>query len=629
MAHQAWLDARKNVQRGHAKEINANPYIIPVVFHVIHQYGSENVPKSLIDETIAIMNDDYRKQNNFIASISSNFSGIAADCEVEFRLATIDPNGNCTQGITRHYSPLTVNANDNVKEIVGWPYYKYLNIWVVASIEQDAGSTGTILGYAYFPSSIQWQGGANDGILVRADALGLSSSRYGRTLSHEVGHYLGLPHTFEGPCGQDGDGIYDTPHENGEAYYSCDLNHTPCPGEGIANIENFMSYGSCPKMFTYGQKDEMDYTFFNYRDEMVSDANLIATGTQNAGMTANCKPIADFSADKILVCQGESVTFEDNSYNGTPNAWQWNLTGATPSTSTNQSPTVTYSQAGTFSVSFTSSNSGGQNSITKNQYIEVIPNTPEYNTPPYFESFESSPLASGLLIIDNPDGNIGWTETSAAASTGTKSMKLNSYGIPTTGQLDAFITSGYNFSLLSNVELHFKVAYRQKSTTSNDILKVQTSINCGKNWATKYTRSGVNITGTTPGTSPFTPVASDWKEVVLTSFTASIQNSSNVKLKFELTNGGGNNIYIDDINITGTVKGVGIDETNGNSTSLTISPNPAKESTSIEFFSAKTGVAEISISDLLGREVFSQKITVHQAGQQAIILNKSLCVRGF
>ena len=132
----------------------AGKIIIPVVFHVIHTNGPENISRDQIVDQIRILNEDYSYTNPNKANIRNIFKGVAANMDVEFRLATIDPNGNCTDGVNRIYNSGHINAYNNPKSIplARWPNDMYLNIWVVSSIN-SAGAPGTILGFAQFPSS--------------------------------------------------------------------------------------------------------------------------------------------------------------------------------------------------------------------------------------------------------------------------------------------------------------------------------------------------------------------------------------------------------------------------------------------------------------------------------------------
>src|SRR6056297_890330 len=110
-------------------------YVIPVVFHVVHNYGSENISYDQVSDAVRILNEDYRKMNPDTSFIIDEFKSLATDARIEFRLAALDPSGNCTNGVTRTVSPLTLNGGEQVKDVApGWPRASYLNIWVVRSI---------------------------------------------------------------------------------------------------------------------------------------------------------------------------------------------------------------------------------------------------------------------------------------------------------------------------------------------------------------------------------------------------------------------------------------------------------------------------------------------------------------
>jgi hypothetical protein len=194
-------------------ERSTTVYIVPVVFHVMHVNGAENISDAQIFAQMNRLNLDYRKLNSDTSSIVSRFDTLAADVRLEFRLAQIDPNGNCTNGIERIYTHKTFQADDASK-VNQWPRDKYLNIWVVHDI---AGSTpsATILGFAHFPSDVAGPLFVYDGIIAVYNTINGSS----RTLTHEIGHYLNLQHTWGSTndpnvaCGDDL--VNDTPVTKG------------------------------------------------------------------------------------------------------------------------------------------------------------------------------------------------------------------------------------------------------------------------------------------------------------------------------------------------------------------------------------------------------------------------------
>jgi len=116
-------------------------YIIPVVFHVIHDNGEENISDAQIFDAMEILNADFRKLNADTGQIVAGFVDIAADIDVEFRLAKRDPLGNCHSGINRLQDPLTYEGNNEMKQLIHWPRESYMNVYVAASAAGAAGYT--------------------------------------------------------------------------------------------------------------------------------------------------------------------------------------------------------------------------------------------------------------------------------------------------------------------------------------------------------------------------------------------------------------------------------------------------------------------------------------------------------
>lgn len=117
-------------------------YVIPVVFHILHEYGTENISDAQVFDAVRVLNEDFSKTNADTSSVIPDFDTIIGNPNIEFRLAQIDPFGNCTNGIDRIYTHKT-NEADDLSKLNIWNRSKYLNIWVVKSI----GSSG-VAGYA-------------------------------------------------------------------------------------------------------------------------------------------------------------------------------------------------------------------------------------------------------------------------------------------------------------------------------------------------------------------------------------------------------------------------------------------------------------------------------------------------
>jgi hypothetical protein len=278
------LKIQRNMDAG-ADAISASAFksddtsviVIPVVFHVIYNSSAENISKASIVNQMQTLNETFRAKNKDISNVSEQFKSLVADCRIEFRLATKDPWGRCTDGIDRVQSDLTVNATDQVKAVSWWDSRMYLNIWVVENVGIKV-SGGIVAGYSKFP----WDAAndpANDGIIMDYHFIGKNQ----KVLTHEVGHYLGLYHTFQDGCTDDervqGDHVFDTPAAS-EANYGCPKNLNSCEkGDNDLPdmIENFMDYTDCRYMFTEKQKVRARWFLGNPRGKLWSADNLAYT----------------------------------------------------------------------------------------------------------------------------------------------------------------------------------------------------------------------------------------------------------------------------------------------------------------------------------------------------------------
>jgi PKD repeat protein len=603
LAEQARLEAEDLVaaQTGYSSQNRAQLpiYTIPVVFHVLHQNGTENISDAQINDQIRILNEDYRKQNADISAVVSSFTSVAADAEIEFRLAKKDPSGNCTNGIDRIFTPLTNAADDNSK-LNPWPRNKYLNIWVVKSI----GTSG-VAGYAYLPGTAPSAG--EDGILILSTyigSIGSGSVNTSRALTHEIGHFLNLQHTWGNTnnpgvaCGNDN--VTDTPVTKGHT--SCQLSDATCTSGVIENVQNFMEYSYCSKMFTTGQKTRMRNALgsaLGQRSSLWTSTNLTATGVSTPAVLCT----ADFQSNNPTntVCAGNSLTFTDISWNGNPTSWSWTFPGGTPSTSTDSVPVVLYNTPGIYSVSLTVSDASGSVSTTKPGYVTVNSNVATYSTAFYSESFEGAAIPNTEYIVRNqsPGGNT-WVQTSTAAATGTKSIMISNLSNSAT-YVDELIGPSIDMTAISGSSpvLTFKTAYAQRTSTDADKLQFYVSTNCGNTWILRKSLTGATLTSGGVVTGTFTPNSTQW--LTQTVNLAGYVTQPNLYFMFRFTSDGGNNIFIDDINIYGT-SATGVEDL-ASSTEFNIYPNPIDQSTVIAFNLNKRENIDVSVIDVLGREV--------------------------
>ena len=257
-------------------------YIIPVVIHVFHNGNDGKVDSAQIQSGLDVLNADMKGLNGDFNSISPLFDSIKSTLDIEFRLAKIDPFGNPTTGVN-YYDDSLAMLNQTDLFVYAWDNFKYMNIFMP---KYTGGSFSLFTAFTYYPSlagsnqnkggmfysSIRWGYGAHS-ILI-------PGQEWASVVTHEMGHWLNLRHTFENGCSGTGDNIADTPPCTGGTIYptGCFNNDSTC---GVSvNGENYMDYNhDCKKMFTQGQVDAMTAALnFNSRNTLWSESNLIATG---------------------------------------------------------------------------------------------------------------------------------------------------------------------------------------------------------------------------------------------------------------------------------------------------------------------------------------------------------------
>nr|8CDB_A Chain A, Ulilysin [Methanosarcina acetivorans C2A]8CDB_B Chain B, Ulilysin [Methanosarcina acetivorans C2A]8CDB_C Chain C, Ulilysin [Methanosarcina acetivorans C2A]8CDB_D Chain D, Ulilysin [Methanosarcina acetivorans C2A]8CDB_E Chain E, Ulilysin [Methanosarcina acetivorans C2A]8CDB_F Chain F, Ulilysin [Methanosarcina acetivorans C2A]8CDB_G Chain G, Ulilysin [Methanosarcina acetivorans C2A]8CDB_H Chain H, Ulilysin [Methanosarcina acetivorans C2A]8CDB_I Chain I, Ulilysin [Methanosarcina ac len=239
---------------------------IPVVVHVVWNEEEENISDAQIQSQIDILNKDFRKLNSDVSQVPSVWSNLIADLGIEFFLATKDPNGNQTTGITRTQTSVTFfTTSDEVKFASSggedaWPADRYLNIWVCHVLKSEIGQD--ILGYAQFPGGPA----ETDGVVIVDAAFGTTGTALppfdkGRTATHAIGHWLNLYHIwgdelrFEDPCSRS-DEVDDTPNQADPNFGCPSYPHVSCSnGPNGDMFMNYMDYvdDKCMVMFTQGQ----------------------------------------------------------------------------------------------------------------------------------------------------------------------------------------------------------------------------------------------------------------------------------------------------------------------------------------------------------------------------------------
>ncbi len=301
------LFAQQFSQNALRENLTGGIIVIPVAFHVIYNPSvpAQNISDDQIKAQIRQLNDDYRRMNSDRTATPSAFQSLAPDLEIQFCLATRDPNGAATTGIDRTTttaSSFSMSAFDLEKPTTAWDRDKYLNLW-------SANLSGGLLGFAQFPGDV-----ANtDGVALLYSTIGSidmpgTNANYpnGRTASHEVGHWLSLYHIWgddSGAC-TGSDQVADTPNQANSTsgcgtFPKLDACTTTSPGVMFMNYMDY-STDNCLNMFTSGQKKRMVATL---------------NGLRSSIMTSNgCTPLtADYAVNANvgtqLTCASSTISY--------------------------------------------------------------------------------------------------------------------------------------------------------------------------------------------------------------------------------------------------------------------------------------------------------------------------------
>lgn len=364
---------------------DSRTFVIPVVFHVIKKTdGTGDISPALLQSQIEILNQDFNALANTPGSMGTN-------AKLQFTLAKLDPMGNPTTGIdvvtnNTYFNDPGSGGTNTMKRTLKWDPARYLNVYT-----NDAGGGGT-LGYATFPA--EEAGGPEDGVVLNWEYVGRNppgGAPYdmGRTATHEIGHYLGLFHTFQSGCGSttapytSGDLVGDTARES-QPNYGCSPVSSGCGG--MSPIENYMDYSedACMTKFTAEQANRIRCSIVNYR-------------------WINTPPTAGFT----FATNGLDATFTNTSTDAqsAATALKYTWSFGDGMSSTDQNPMHTYAAAGTYQVSLDVLDPGSGTSTTTQSVMVTASSTPPGN--PDGGMSDPGGSGSGSGSGDSPGDEVG------------------------------------------------------------------------------------------------------------------------------------------------------------------------------------------------------------------------------
>lgn len=622
---------------------------IPVVVHIVHDFGAEYVPDDRVFQMMDRLNEVYGKLNvTELAGVIPAFVPYIGNMHLRFHLATKDPSGNPTRGITRRRSYLTTGGDDQAK-FDYWPNNRYLNIWAIRFI----GDNGNVAAYSQYPQFAAFRPWY-DGLITNYQYL-----TGGNTVPHEIGHYLNLQHTFGNTNSPgivcDDDDVDDTPPTKGQLG-NCPVNELSCVvpyfANGIdypdtSNVQNIMNYAACDLMFTKGQADRTRAALrsnVSGRSTLWTPQNLTLTGALAARPVM--PPVADFSNVRYFGCANTNVfTFINRSWNDTVNSVNWTFSnGASVATATtNTVPSLSFTDPGWVTVALTANGKSGVNTVTRQAVYVADPVAT--NPSGYGGEFGAGTDEDKYPVFNYYNTSRGWGITNSAGVYDQYSMKYTNNdnrtgnveqasGMPL-GDYSDFFTPGFDisgsqFATTANLSFFTAGAYR-RSNNANDLLEITYSIDCGASWRKLDSIKGGDIANNSVRSADFTPSGTgEWRlqsaALPLAAKTARTFFRFRYRPGVDANEmGNGNNFYIDRLVISANA--AGIDEHQLAEHGIAIAPNPTTGNAFVVLSEKNTGVASVRVTDITGKLVYSTTQTL-SGNTQIEIPAAALTVKG-
>lgn len=362
-------------------------------------------------------------------------------------------------------------------------------------------------------------------------------------------------------------------------------------------------------------------------------AGKVIIGTYGRGVWQNdffnageALPVADFAGSPNLICQGESVAYINQSLN-VSDSIVWTFEGGDPETSTELNPVVSYNEGGIFDAKIWVANANGADSLILENFVEVIPET---GIPaPYAESFEGiDELGEVSWYVKNEDNDLTWELNTDEGYLSTQSVWIENYnGLPL--REDFFESTTIDLSQLDTAIVTMRVAYAEKSDQGLERFKVSISNDCGEDWTFKelYTSTS-DLPSTEPTDDYFVPSGpDDWQLLVINNIDPE-ERTENFRIQLSFRSNGGNNIYVDDINIIDEPI-LSTEEVIPERNFVEIYPNPSSSGfTTIQLEQQITSNVQIEIYDALGKKLqnlWSGKLT---PGEHSLELDVSALPQG-
>jgi hypothetical protein len=637
-------------------KVQAEPRVIPVVVHVLHNGTAVGVDANISDaqilSQIRVLNEDFRRKNADAIRTPEEFLPVAADANIEFVLAKQDPNGLPTTGIVRKQGPKTIYAPEDatlIGQTSQWNPEEYLNMWVVPLVSP-------FLGYATFPTSnlpgLNFVPSASirDGITVDylffGTGPGTAANTTGRTTTHEVGHYLGLRHIWgDGGCEVD-DFVLDTPNQDNPNQTICNDNPSRFSCGNNNMIQNYMDYtpDRCMNLFTKGQVDRFDVVLAN--------SPRRATLVNGRGTKDPILPTRDISLLKVVnpadaLCQTtvapqveiQNVGNEIVSSVRIEFRWNGNLIESkrfTTELRTTEKVTLTFGNLDTrgeeneFSFTVVQVNDQAD-LVPSNNTLTSRPLQQGQLTLPYTVSLSTLPAT---WIIGNPDKSLTWEKTNLTLDGSAQpALFIRHYEYEAQGQLDYFISPQIDLTKYPNAQLVFEVAHGPYNQAGfQDELLVAIAPDCSLDFdiiTPPYKKSGTRLQTVDPTVNEFIPTSNSQFRTEIVNL-SKFKDLGKVRVALVTKNAFGNNIFLRNIRVVPTEEfkyELKIDDV--------VAPSPISAGTHTQEIVRVTNTGNLPISKFLfsrntnntGNRVFLGSITNLPPGQSInLTLAKSTAI---
>ena len=608
------------------------PDKIAVVVHVIYKEGEAygegaNITDEQIYSQIEVLNEDFQRKNTDTINTQLEFQAYAGKLNIEFVLARQTSNGDPTTGIIRNPGPkssysTSISDRELLSNISHWDPNVYLNIWVT-----DLGNS--YIGLAQFPDynlpgledEQNTDNEATDGLIIDYTAFGStrkvpeldlqSSYNLGRTTTHEMGHFLGLKHVWgDGGCSSD-DYVNDTPASDQDYSGVCPTSeHISCGSNDM--FENFLNYtnDACMNIFTKEQIIRME-TILEYAPRRASLVNSL--GTEYKGDTYFDLAVQSIKSPGKVICGEVLNPVVAIKNNGTIPVTDFSIVYGLK----NEEQTYIYHgdtvfagqivdialgnssvQQGSYAFSVALNNIPEDIDASNNQIENIFVADNQADFIPLRERFEVTDLSLTNWITINEDGKVGWELSNAPLATEDNiAAFINLFNYEESQQMDWLISPSLDFSEAMEASLKFRASYA-KNLRFNDQLRVVVSKDCGDNFndvLAVFDNSNLSVTNSEEFWEPSNQ--NDWitHSVDLNAY-AGMQN---IRLAFQVTNGFGNNLYIDDVEFYTTDEN---DVVEAAQSSFTLYPNPSDDGLfKLSFNTSERQDIVIYIHDQMGR----------------------------